>query len=104
MGDLAGGLKAPLDVGVTAVMAENTGPMLAMDSRYNYLMKNLPVWKDYIRYRVYAAMAAIVAIMLVFSQPLLATVAAFLAAYCWQMHNLFLRRTMTNTRTVMLGH
>ena len=104
MGDLAGGLRAPLDVGVTAVLAENKSPMLIMETRYDYLMKNLLAWKDYIRYRVYAVIAAVLTAILIFSQPLLAVIAAFLTTYCWKMHKFYLARTMANTRTVMLGH
>jgi len=42
--------------------------------------------------------------ILIFSQPLLAVIAAFLTTYCWKMHKFYLARTMANTRTVMLGH
>lgn len=104
MGDLAKGLKAPLDLGTTAVLAENKSPMLTMESRHSYFMKHFDVWKDYLRYKAYFMVLAVLTLIFLFTQPLFAVIAAFATTYCYQISRFCLGRTMGNQRTVMIGH
>lgn len=98
------GLDAPVDVGTAGVVAEQRKPMLVMDTRYNYFMKNLPMWKQLVRYRVYSIILLAVGLYLLFVQPLLAVVALFLCTYCYKMYKLRKMRTLQSTRTVIIGH
>ncbi len=104
MGELAKGLRAPLDIGTTAVLAENKSPMLTMETRHSYFMKHFDVWKDYLRYKAYFMILAVLTVAFIFTQPLFAIIGAFATAYCYQISSFCKGRTLGNQRTVMIGH
>jgi hypothetical protein len=91
-------------VGMSGVVADAQRPMLRMDTRYDYMTHHLPEFKGMIRFRAYSIACLLAGIWLLFQVPLLGVVAMFLAMYYWQMHDLMYRRSLGNTRTVMIGH
>ncbi|MFA4946608.1 MAG: hypothetical protein WC607_03685 [Candidatus Micrarchaeia archaeon] len=106
MGNLRGGLNAPLDIGTTAVLAENKAPLLSMDSRYNYFMKHFDTWKQYVRYRLYLTVCTVLTLYLVFTQtlPLVAACTAFGATFFYRRYQATAHRCVGSQRTVIIGH
>ena len=92
------------NVGVFGTVAEAKRPLLVMGTRYDYMMGHLPEYKKMIRYRVYALLAAVAGVWLLFNQPVLSIAAFFLATYYYQLYLLQQHRTTHSKRTVMIGH
>jgi len=92
------------EVMLSGTVAEAKRPMLIMGTRYDYMMDNLPEYKKYIRFRIYAALAVIAGIVLLFIQPVLSIAAFFLGTYYYQLMRLQKIRTIGSIRTVMIGH
>lgn len=96
--------QPPGQVGIYGTVAEAKRPLLVMGTRYEYMMDHLPEYKKYIRYRLYAILAGLVGVWLLFNQAILALGAFFLCMYYYQLMTLQKMRTVESHRTVMIGH
>jgi len=98
MKDLGSGVQ------VSSVVAETKAPWLAADTRYNYLVKYIPLWKDHIKYRLYFVTGLIVGVWSLFNFPLLALPAFFASTYYYQQFKLLDGRMFKSQRTIIWGH
>lgn len=93
----------PTTVRETTVMADFNKPMIARTTRWEYVKKQLPLWKEAIRFRVYIAVLAIVALYFIFSVPAVSVLAAAGASYFYIMYKQRIQR-LTSSRKVIWGH
>lgn len=87
----------------TSVMADVKKPFMTVTNRWAYLEKHLPLWKSYIRYRMYTAMFGLVGLATIFSVPPLGILCFAAAAYYWQNH-LLMKGRLESARSVIIGH
>jgi hypothetical protein len=91
------------NIQTTSVMADIKKPFMTVTNRWAYLEKHLPIWKSYIRYRMYAAGFGLVGILTIFSIPPLGVLCLAAATYYWQNH-LLMKGRLTSARSVIIGH
>ena len=91
-------------VRTSMVFADMKRPMLAASSRWDYLSKHLIVWKEHVRFRLYAVILALIGAYMLFVQPLIAVASLGFAAFYYQRHIHAKERTLLSKRTVIIGH
>lgn len=91
-------------VQVSSVSAEVKAPWLEADTRYNYLIKYIPLWKDHIKYRLYFVVGLAVGVWSLFNFPLLALPSFFASTYYYQQYALLDGRMFKSNRTIIIGH
>lgn len=87
----------------SSVMADMKRPFLVVTNRWNYLERFLPIWKGFIRYRLFAIVLAAVGILTLFMLPIVAVPCFGGAVYFWRRH-LFFKSRLESERTVIIGH
>lgn len=93
----------PTTIRETTVFADFQKPMIARTTRWDYVKKQIPLWKEAIRYRVYIAVLAIIGVYFLFSVPAVSALAGAGAAYFYTMYLQRIQR-LTSSRKVIWGH
>ncbi|PIZ91784.1 hypothetical protein COX85_01995 [Candidatus Micrarchaeota archaeon CG_4_10_14_0_2_um_filter_55_9] len=77
--------------------------MLKMGTRHSYIVSHLKTWKAFVRYRLYAVVALVAGLYFMFTFPLLAVPAMWVAGYTFILQKMYYKRSIASNRTVMLG-
>ncbi len=85
------------------VLSDAKKPMLKMGTRYSYITGHLKTWKAFVRYRLYTVIALVAGLYFVFTFPLLAVPAMWVAGYTFRLQKMYYKRSIASGRTVMLG-
>jgi len=91
-------------VRTSMVFADMKRPMLGASTRWEYLSKHLVVWKEHVRFRLYATVLALIGIYMLFAQPIVGIASLGFATYFYQRHQHAKERTLTSKRTIIMGH
>jgi hypothetical protein len=87
----------------TTVFADSPNVLLAKTTRFEYLNRYLPLYKNAIRWKWYAIGLAIVGLCFLASFPAITLATWFGAAYYYQRREQMLSR-LTSPRKVIWGH
>ncbi len=93
----------PTTIRETTVFADFQKPLIARTTRWEYVKKQIPLWKEAIRFRVYVAVLAIACIYFLFSVPAVSVITAAGAAYFYTLYKQRMQR-LTSSRKVIWGH
>ena len=87
------------------VMADGKRPLMKATTRWDYLSKQLVVWKEHVRFRIYAIILGAIGAYLLFiaNQAFAGILSLSGAAYFYQLHKHREGRTVKSNRTVIIG-
>lgn len=91
------------NVQATTALADGKETFLGMKTRWAFVTDWLPVWKEYVRYRLYSYILFIVGAFTLFSIPYIA-VPAFFGAVMYHYVSLHKQERLTSDRKVIWGH
>ena len=91
-------------VRTSMVFADMKRPMLAASTRWEYLSKHLVVWKEHVRFRLYAYILALLGIYMLFAIPVIGIACLGFSTYFYQRHVHARDRTLYSKRTIIIGH
>ena len=93
----------PTTIRESTVFADFQKPLLARTTRWEYVKRQIPLWKEAIRFRLYVVVLALLAVYFIFNFAPLAVAAAAGAAY---FHTLYQQRIqrLTSQRKVIWSH
>ena len=87
----------------TTVLQDFNKPMIARNTRWNYMANYFPLWKELIRFHVYIYLLVGIALYFVTVTPLISIVALAAAAYFFQIVR-HLEHRLASSRKIMIGH
>ena len=91
-------------VQMTSAMVDVKQPFFRVRTRYDYIERFWGIWKEAIRYRMYAILCALVGLyLLVTGVYAISVVLLGVAAYFWQGFE-FRKSRVSSQRSVMIGH
>lgn len=93
----------PATIRETTVFADFKKPLVARTTRWEYVKKQLPLWKEAIRFRVYYFVLAAIGLYFLFSIPAVSVLAGAGAGYFYIMHQQRIMR-LSSQRKVIWGH
>ena len=88
---------------MSSVLADVKKPVMKVTNRWEYLERYIPVWKNYIRYRMYTVVFGLVGVTMIFTVPPLGVVSLAAATYYWGVH-LREKSRLESQRSVLIGH
>jgi len=93
----------PNTIRETTVFADFKKPLVGRSTRWDYVKKYMPLWKDAIRFRLYYWVLAIVGVYFLFSTPIVSALAAAGAGYFYVLYKSRMSR-LTSQRKVIWSH
>lgn len=93
----------PTTIRETTVFADFQKPLIARTTRWEYVKKQIPLWKEAIRFRAYWMVLALIGLYFLFSVPALSVVCAAGAAYFHTLQQQRIQR-LSSARKVIWGH
>jgi len=87
----------------TTVFADFQKPLLARTTRWDYVRRYIPLWKEAIRFRLYMVVLAIIAVVFIAIQPIVSVFAAAGAAYFYSLLQMRIGR-LSSPRKVIWSH
>ena len=89
---------------MSMAITESKAPILRATTRWDYISRYLVIWKEYVRFQIYAYLLGFLGLYLLFVQPLVAVPCLGAAVYFYQLKEFRKQRSLGSKRTVIIGH